>query len=66
MQEIVSDRTRVMRLLEQELEPLRTKLPEELKELPAFALLKDASLARDALARLEPQLTARLAGEEGV
>ena len=47
-----------------ELEPLRTKLPEEMKELPGLALLRDAGLARDALARLEPQLAARLAGEE--
>ena len=64
VREIVDDRTRVKELLEKELEPLRTKLPDEMKELPALALLKDAGLARDLLVRLEPQLAARLAGEE--
>jgi exonuclease SbcD len=64
IREVANDRMRVKELLEKELEPLRTKLPDEMKELPALALLKDPGLARDALARLEPQLAARLAGEE--
>ena len=64
MKELAGDAARVGPLLEKELEPLRTKLPEELKELPALKLLDDSGLARDALTRLEPRLGARLAGEE--
>jgi exonuclease SbcD len=66
MQEVASDAERVGPLLEKELEPLRSKLPEELKELPALKLLDKAGLARDAFSRLEPRLAARLAGEEDV
>jgi DNA repair exonuclease SbcCD nuclease subunit len=64
MQEVFTDPLRIQAILKQELEPLRAKLPEDLKELPAFALLEDAGLARDALARLEPSMAARLAGED--
>lgn len=64
MREIAGDASRIGPLLEKELEPLRTKLPEELKELPGFKLLDDVGLVRDALARIEPRLAARLAGEE--
>jgi exonuclease SbcD len=64
MQEVASDAVRVGPLLEKELEPLRTKLPEELKELPALKLLDDIRLVRSVLARLEPRLLSRLASEE--
>lgn len=64
MHEVAADVSRVGPLLERELEPLRTKLPEELKELPALKLLNDPGLARGVLARLEPRLVSRLAGEE--
>lgn len=66
MQEVAGDAVRVGPLLKKELEPLRTKLPEELKELPALKLLDDIRLARGVLARLEPRLVSRLAGEEDV
>jgi DNA repair protein SbcD/Mre11 len=64
MQEIAGDPRQVGPLLTRELEPLRTKLPDELKELPALALLRDAGLARELFARLQPRLNALLAGEE--
>jgi exonuclease SbcD len=64
MEEVASDTGRVNALLQRELEPLRTKLPEELKELPALKLLDDPSLVLSALARLKPRLASRLAGEE--
>jgi hypothetical protein len=50
--------------LQRELEPLRTKLPEELKELSPLKLLDDPSLVLSALSRLKPRLASRLAGEE--
>ena len=64
MQEVAGDAARVGPLLEKELRPLRAKLPEELKELPALKLLNDPSLARGVLTCLEPRLGSRLAGEE--
>lgn len=64
MQEVAGDAARVGPLLEKELGPLRTKLPEELKELPALKLLDDPGLVRGALTRLQPRLDSRLAGEE--
>jgi hypothetical protein len=64
MQEVAGDAAQIGPLLEKELEPLRTKLPEELKELPALKLLDDPGLARGVLTRLEPRLALRLAGEE--
>ncbi len=64
MEEVAGDTTQVNLLLQKELEPLRTKLPEELKELPALKLLDDPSLVLSALTRLKPRLASRLAGEE--
>jgi exonuclease SbcD len=64
MEEVAGDTTQVSLLLQRELEPLRTKLPEELKELPALKLLDDPSLVLTALTRLKPRLASRLAGEE--
>ncbi len=64
MEEVAGDTTQVNLLLQKELEPLRTKLPEELKELPALKLLDDPSLVLRALTRLKPRLASRLAGEE--
>ncbi len=64
MQEVAGDAARVGPLLEKELGPLRTKLPEELKEFPALKLLDDPGLVQGALTRLQPRLDSRLAGEE--
>jgi hypothetical protein len=64
MEEVAGDTTQVNLLLQKELEPLRTKLPEELKELPALKLLDDPSLVLSALTRLKPRLASRLAGQE--
>jgi exonuclease SbcD len=64
MEEVAGDTTQINLLLQRELEPLRTKLPEELKELPALKLLDDPSLVLSALTRLKPRLASRLAGEE--
>jgi len=64
MQEIAGDAAQVGPLLTRELEPLRTRLPGELKDLDCLKLLENPVLCRDALDRLEPRLVARLAGEE--
>jgi DNA repair exonuclease SbcCD nuclease subunit len=64
MEEVAADTTGVNTLLQRELEPLRTKLPEELKELSPLKLLDDPSLVLSALSRLKPRLASRLAGEE--
>jgi len=64
MQEIAANAEQVGRLLAKELEPLRSKLPGELKELSSLKLLQHPELCRDALDRLEPRLAARFAGEE--
>lgn len=64
MRELADDPAQVAALIEKELAPLRAKLPEELKTLPGLAVLDDPGLARDMLARLEPRLAARLAGED--
>ncbi|MEO6324195.1 MAG: DNA repair exonuclease [Thermoanaerobaculia bacterium] len=64
MQELAEDRTQIGPLLSAELEPLRSKLPEELKELPALELLRDAGLARELFTQLQPRLNALLAGED--
>jgi exonuclease SbcD len=63
MWEIADDSDLIGRLAK-ELEPLRTKLPGELKELPCLKLIETPGLRREALDRLQPQLAARLAGEE--
>ena len=64
MREIAGNTELLGPLLAKELEPLRTKLPGDLKELPGFKLLANPRLCREALHRLEPRLAARLAGEE--
>jgi len=64
MREIAADAAQVGPLLAKELEPLRIRLPGELKDIDGLGLLKNPALCRDALDRLEPQLAARLAGEE--
>lgn len=47
-----------------ELAALRTKLPEDLKDLEAFRLLDDATALNEALLKLKPRLRARFAGED--
>jgi exonuclease SbcD len=64
MQEIAGNTELIGPLLARELEPLRTKLPGELKELSCLKLIETPGLCREALDRLQPRLTARLAGEE--
>ena len=64
MQEITSNTDLIGPMLAKELEPLRTKLPGELKELSCLKLMETPALCREALARLRPRLAARLAAEE--
>lgn len=64
LRETAGDAARLRPLLEEALGSLRAKLPEELKESSALQIIDDPGLARDALVRLEPQIVARLAGEE--
>jgi DNA repair protein SbcD/Mre11 len=64
MQEIAGNAELIGPLLAKELEPLRTKLPGELKELPCLKLIHTPGLCREALDRAQPRLAARLAGEE--
>ena len=65
MEEVASDTGRVNALLQKELEPLRTKLPEELKELPALKLLDDPSLVLSALTRLQAAFSIAPRGRGG-
>jgi hypothetical protein len=51
-------------LLAKELEPLRSKLPGELKEHSSLKLMETPGLCAEALERLRPRLAARLAAEE--
>jgi DNA repair protein SbcD/Mre11 len=64
MQEIAGNTELIGPLLAKELEPLRSKLPGELKDLPCLKLIETPGLCRDALDRLRPRLAARLAAEE--
>jgi DNA repair protein SbcD/Mre11 len=64
MQEIAGNVEQIGPLLVKELEPLRTRLPGDLKELDAFKLIETPVLCRQMLDRLQPRLAARLAGEE--
>lgn len=47
-----------------ELAALRTKLPEDLKDLEAFKPLNDAAAMNEALLKVKPRLRARFAGED--
>ncbi len=64
MQEIAGNAELIGPLLAKELEPLQSKLPGELKELPSLKLIEAPGLCREALERLRPRLAARLAAEE--
>jgi DNA repair protein SbcD/Mre11 len=64
MQEIAANTDLIGPLLAKELEPLRSKLPGELKDLPCLQLVETPGLCRDALDRLRPRIAARLAAEE--
>ena len=64
MQEIADNAELIGPLLAKELEPLRSKLPGELKELSCLKLIEAPGLCREALERLRPRLAARLAAEE--
>lgn len=64
MQEIAGNAGQIGPLLARELEPLRTRLPGDLKELAALKLIETPALCRQMLDRLQPRLAARLNGEE--
>jgi len=64
MQEIAGNAELIGPLLAKELEPLRSKLPGELKELSCLRLIETPGLCREALERLRPRIAARLAAEE--
>jgi DNA repair exonuclease SbcCD nuclease subunit len=64
MQEIAGNTELIGPLLAKELEPLRSKLPGELKELACLKLMEAPGLCREALERLRPRLAARLGAEE--
>jgi hypothetical protein len=64
MQEIAGNTELIGPMLAKELEPLRSRLPGELKEHPALKLMETPGLCREALERLRPRIAARLAAEE--
>jgi hypothetical protein len=64
MQELAGNAGQIGPLLAKELEPLRTRLPGDFKELDALKLIEEPALCRAMLDRLQPRLAARLAGEE--
>ena len=64
MQEIAGNAEQIGPLLAKEFDPLRTRLPGDLKDLPSLRLIETPALCRQMLDRLQPRLAARLAGEE--
>ncbi len=64
MQEIARNTDMVGPMLAKELEPLRMKLPGELKELSCLRLIEAPGLCREILEKLQPRLAARLAGAQ--
>jgi DNA repair exonuclease SbcCD nuclease subunit len=64
MQEIAGNAGQIGPLLAKELEPLRTRLPGDLKELDPLRLIDSPALCRQVLDRLQPRLSARLNGDE--
>jgi DNA repair exonuclease SbcCD nuclease subunit len=64
MQEIAGNAEQIGPLLVKELDPLRTRLPGDLKDLRSLSLIEVPVLCRQVLERLQPRLAARLAGEE--
>jgi len=64
LDEIAANPQHVGGALKAELQALRTKLPEDLKELDAFRMLDDDAALLDALRKLKPRLRARLGGED--
>src|SRR5215471_7168730 len=63
MQEIAGNTELIGPLLAKELEPLRSKLPGELKEHPSLKLMETPGLCREALEKLRPRFAARLAAD---
>jgi DNA repair exonuclease SbcCD nuclease subunit len=64
MQEIAGNADQIGPLLARELEPLRMRLPGDLKELEPLKVIESPGLAREMLDRLQPRLSARLNGED--
>ncbi len=60
MHEIAGNPEHIGPLLAKELEPLRARLPGDLKELDALRLIEVPALCRHMLDRLEPRIIARL------
>lgn len=60
MQEVVADPDRIRPALKAMLDPLRTKLPEGMKELEALQIVEDPEQLRTAFARIVPRLAERL------
>lgn len=64
MRELLQEEgVRLFPFIKAELDPLRAKLPEELKDLPEFSPPDELLWMKEALARLEPRLVSRLSGE---
>lgn len=63
--EIAAKPSALAEALRSELAALRTKLPEDLKNIDAFKPLDDAATLSEVLLKLKPRLRARLAGEDG-
>lgn len=62
MQEVVADPDRLRPALKAMIDPLRTKLPEALKELEALQIVEDPERLRAAFARIAPRIAGRLGG----
>jgi exonuclease SbcD len=63
--EIAGDPSRIEALLRKELDPLKRKLPEGLKDLDVMSLLDDRDALKDAVRRLKPRLATLLSGDGG-
>lgn len=63
--EIAGDPSRIESLLHKELDPLKTKLPEGLKDLRVMSVLGDRDSLKDTLRRLKPRLATLLSGDRG-